>query len=132
MLQMNESTILLVEDEDQQREVLSLLLENEGYRTLCFRSAEEALLELEHIRPDLIITDVKLIGLDGFSLYEKILTMPEFQKTPFIFITGYNDPKAIEAVKVLGAVGYITKPYEVEELLTVVKKTIPSTKHVSS
>lgn len=129
---MSGSKIMFVEDESQQREVLSLLLENEGYAVRSFSSAEEALLHLEEIKPNLIVTDVKLIGLDGFSLYEKILSNPEYKNTPFIFITGYNDPKAIEAVTTLGAVAYITKPYDLEELLSVVKKTLPLSKHSSS
>ena len=118
-------SILLVEDELEQRAMLAGMLESEGYRVAGVASAEEALDRLKEAKPDMIVTDVKLPGMDGFTLYEKILQQPASRQIPFLFITGYTDQRAIEAVKTLGAVAYITKPYDLEDLLHQVKEVLP-------
>jgi CheY-like chemotaxis protein len=117
--------ILLVEDEDQQLQVLETLFGSEGYEVLAVRSAEEALLRLKETRPDMIVTDVKLPGMDGFTLYEAILASQEFRDIPFVFITGYDDPRAVEHVTRLGAVAYVKKPYNLDDLLRVVEGIHP-------
>ena len=113
--------IMLVEDEDQQRAVLTMLFESEGFTTKSFSSAEDALQHLHETDPRLIVTDVKLTGMDGFALYEKIRALERFRKTPFVFITAYNDPNVIRTVTSQDSVAYVTKPYNLEDLLKTVK-----------
>jgi DNA-binding response OmpR family regulator len=119
------STILLVEDEAQQRDVLAMMFESEGYTVTGVSSAEEALSHLGTTVPHLVITDVKLGGMDGISMFEQSRREPRLAGVPFIFITGYNDPEAIERVTMLGSADYITKPYELETLLARVRKQCP-------
>ena len=121
------TTILLVEDEAQQRETLTMVFEVEGYSITAVASAEDGLNNLAKLKPDMIITDVKLTGMDGFSFFDEVRKRSDLKKIPFVFITGYNDPKAINTVKNLGAVAYVTKPYEIEELLHVVKQNLSKT-----
>jgi two-component system NtrC family response regulator len=118
-------TIMLVEDEVQQREALAMMFESEGYTVLTADSAEAGARHIQETVPDMIVTDVKLPGIDGFTFFDTVRERPPFKHIPFIFITGYNDPAAIESVKKLGAAGYITKPYELEHLITLVKKHLP-------
>jgi CheY-like chemotaxis protein len=125
---MSAPTLLLVEDEDQQRESLMMIFESEGYTIHGFRTAEEACANLQAIKPQLIVSDVKLPGMDGFTFFDKVRERVSAQQIPFIFITGYNDPAAIQSVKRLGAAGYVTKPYELEDLLDKVQKIIPPNK----
>ena len=115
-------TILLVEDEEQQREVLSTILELEGFTVLGAESTEAALHLLANTTPALIVTDIKLPGLDGLAFFDIVRESPGCSTTPFVFITGYNEPEAIERVKKLGAAGYITKPYDVSNLLGLIKQ----------
>ncbi|MBI1803514.1 MAG: response regulator [Ignavibacteriae bacterium] len=117
-------SIILIEDEDQQREVLHMVFESQGYSIRSVSTAEEALIHLDAAGPDLIVTDVKLPGIDGFTFCEQVREHAKFQNLPFVFITGYNDLKVIARVKDLGSVGYITKPYDIETLIDVVKKYI--------
>ncbi len=119
------ATILLIEDEAQQREVLQLMFESEGFQVTAAESAEEALEYLRTSVPQLIVTDVKLGGVDGISMFEQIRQDAKLQSVPFIFITGYNDPVAIERVKSFGSAEYVTKPYELDDLLTRVKHHFP-------
>ena len=117
--------VLLVEDEDQQREALTMLLEVEGYSVIGVPSAEAAMEHIQHATPGMVISDVKLTGADGFTLFESVRQRPSLGGVPFLFITAYNDPKAIEKIKRVGAVGYLTKPYNLEDLLATVKKFLP-------
>lgn len=121
-------TLMLVEDEDQQRESLVMVFELEGYSIHGFRTAEEACEKLQSVQPNLIISDVKLPGMDGFTFFDKVREQLQSQNVPFIFITGYNDPDAIKSVKNLGAAGYVTKPYELEDLISKVQQIIPPAK----
>jgi len=123
--QTQHTSILLVEDEPQQREVLAAVLEAEGYAVLKAESAEAALSHLRDSRPGIIVTDVKLPGTDGFTFFDTVRqSTTSSSTTPFIFITGYNEPQAIERVKQLGAAGYVTKPYDLSDLLELIRKTL--------
>ena len=119
------STIMLVEDEIQQRNALAMLFEAEGYNVLSAESAEAGARYIEQTIPDMIVTDVKLPGIDGFTFFDQVREQPSCQHVPFIFITGYNDLQAIESVKKLGAKGYVTKPYDLEHLIDLVKQHLP-------
>jgi len=123
----NTHTILLVEDENQQRDALTMLLEADGYQVQSMSSAEGALEELPSIQPALFISDVKLTGMDGFSFFNEVRNQPSYKNIPFIFISAYNDTKAIDLVKMNNHVDYITKPYNLEDFIAVVKKYLPST-----
>ena len=116
---------MLVEDEQEQREALSMLLEMEGYDVLTAESAEKALEMLKDAHPDMIVTDVKLPGRDGFTLYDLVRENKGIDPIPFLFITGYSDATAIARVKKLGALGYITKPYNLESLMQTVREHLP-------
>ena len=127
-----QNLILLIEDEHQQREVLQMMFESEGFEVVGLDSAEKAMDFLRSSVPDLVVTDVKLGGVDGISMFEQLRQDTRFAATPFIFITGYNDPVAIDRVKSFGSAEYLTKPYNLDSLLDLVKKHFPPTKIVSS
>ena len=114
-------TLMLIEDEREQREVLTLMFESEGYAVLAAETAEKAIELLGSSNPDLIISDVKLPGMDGFSLYDHVRSRTSMKETPFMFITGYNDPLSISRVMKLGPVAYVTKPYNLEDLMTMIR-----------
>jgi DNA-binding response OmpR family regulator len=113
--------LLIVEDEPQQRETLAMLFEGEGYNVRATDSAETALDIIAAYRPDLVVTDVKLTGLDGISFFENVRKRDDGHDIPFIFMTAYNDVAAIERVKKMGSVDYITKPFNLEDLIALVR-----------
>lgn len=122
---MNRQSILLVEDEAQQREMLQLVLESEGYNVVGAETAEEALQHLSSNKPNMLITDVKLPGIDGFTLFDEVRKSNDIRQFPIIFITAYNDSKSAEHMKQFGASAYVTKPYNLEDLLKLVKELLP-------
>jgi len=119
-------TIVVVEDEAEQREALKLFLIAEGYDVLDFSSAEEALQKLHTTKPDLLVSDIKLPGMDGITFFHEIKKINDLRSVPFFFISAFNDPQTIASIRATGAVDYITKPYELDEFLNVVVKSLSS------
>ena len=114
-------TILVVEDERGILEIITILLEDENYRVIQASDGEAALSLLQEVRPALIISDVRMPGLDGFSLCERVRANAEFAHVPFIFLTARGDRADIRRGMGLGADDYLIKPFEPEELLTAVR-----------
>ncbi len=106
--------ILVIDDEKGIVDMLSIALEKDGYRVMTALSCAEGLRQLEHGRPDLVLTDLRMNDGSGFDILKAARQIaPE---TPVIMITAYTTTKtAIEALK-LGAYDYISKPFDLEEL----------------
>jgi len=106
--------VLVVDDELSMREFLAILLDREGYTVDQAASAEEALICLERKTYDLVISDVKMPGLDGITLLGRIKEMTP--DTAVLLMTAFSTAEqAVEAMK-LGAYDYIAKPFKVEEV----------------
>jgi CheY-like chemotaxis protein len=117
--------ILIVEDEEDLINILGIVLEDEGYKVTKASSAEEALLLCQTQPPDLIISDVKMGGMDGFALLEIIKATVSLKNIPFIFLTSFAETEARKKGLRLGANAYITKPFDVDPLLEIVLKLSP-------
>lgn len=106
--------VLVVDDELSMREFLAILLDREGYTVDQAASAEEALACLERKTYDLVISDVKMPGLDGITLLGRIKEVAP--DTAVLLMTAFSTAEqAVEAMK-LGAYDYIAKPFKVEEV----------------
>lgn len=113
--------ILLVDDEQANLELFATILEDEGYRTLSARDAASALQVLEDNKPDLIISDIYMPEMGGFEFYEKVQGTPELRSIPFIFLSALSDRAHVREGKELGADDYLTKPIDIDELVTTVR-----------
>ncbi|MBR2657259.1 MAG: phosphate regulon transcriptional regulator PhoB [Loktanella sp.] len=114
-------SVLVVEDEPAQREVLSYNLESEGYRVIKAADGNEALLLIEEEQPDLILLDWMLPGTSGIEICRQIKSRPAFRMTPVIMLSARSEE--VDKVRGLdtGADDYISKPYSIVELLARVK-----------
>jgi two-component system, sensor histidine kinase and response regulator len=115
---------MLVDDEQANLELFSAILEEEGYRTLSSRDASLALKLLESSessKPDLIISDIYMPEMGGFEFYEKVQGIPELRSVPFIFLSALSDRAHVREGKELGADDYLTKPIDIDELVTTVR-----------
>src|SRR5690349_147436 len=111
------STIHVVEDDDAMRDSLVTLLQDAGYRTSSYPSAE-ALLSRGPLEPGCLISDIRMPGMDGLALLRRLGS--ESSGLPVILITGHGDvPLAVAAMKA-GAVDFLEKPFEAEALLAAV------------
>ncbi len=107
--------ILLLEDDALFGETLEEFLEEEGYRVDWARDAKEAMEFSYHTRYDLYLFDVKLKGMDGFTLLGELRRSED--ETPAIFITSKNQKEDIKEGFLRGADDYMSKPIDLEELL---------------
>lgn len=112
--------VLVIDDEKNMRLSLQAMLGDEGYQTRAVESAEEALALLGKERFFMVLTDAHLTGMTGYDLLGRMRTAhPEI---PVLMITAYATPKlAVEAIKA-GAIDYLSKPFEPEELLHAVSR----------
>ncbi|MEJ2368926.1 MAG: sigma-54 dependent transcriptional regulator [Acidobacteriota bacterium] len=114
--------ILVVDDEQSMRRMLEILLKQEGYRVKTARDAEEALRLLGASPFDLIVSDIRMPGLSGLDLLKKV--REDGSGAEIILMTAYASAEsAIEALK-LGAFDYVTKPFQVDELVHVVSSAL--------
>ncbi len=115
-------TVLVVDDDASLRRTLELRLREEGYRVLTAESAEHALARLAVDPPDLVITDVRMGGMDGLALFAEI--QRDQPLVPVMILTAHgNVPDAVDATR-KGAFAYLTKPIEASELLRQVRAAL--------
>jgi signal transduction histidine kinase len=110
--------ILIVDDTPTNVKVLFEMLETAGFRTLIAQSGEDALLILNEAKPDLILLDVMMPpGINGFETCQQLKANPCTQEIPVIFMTALSDRQDKVKGLSVGAVDYITKPFQQEEVL---------------
>ena len=114
-------SVLVVEDEPAQREVIAYNLEGEGFRVIKAGDGNEALLLIEEEEPDLILLDWMLPGTSGIEICRQIKMKPSFRMTPVIMVSARSEE--VDKVRGLetGADDYICKPYSVLEMIARVK-----------
>ena len=117
--------ILVVEDQEDNRRILRDLLTSAGYEMTEAVNGEEGIALAETSRPDLILMDIQLPGLDGYEATRRIKASPALRSTPVIAVTSYalsgDDRKAFEA----GCDAYVTKPYSPRQLLAKIREYLP-------
>jgi signal transduction histidine kinase len=112
-----ENTILVVDDTPSNLQVLFDVLSEQNYRVAIAKNGETALQRVHSSQPDLILLDVMMPGIDGFETCKRLKLNPDTRDIPVIFMTALSD--SVDKIKglSLGAVDYITKPIQCEEVL---------------
>jgi PAS domain S-box-containing protein len=112
------SHVLIVEDHEENRTLLKMLLEANGFRVTAVGDGLEALAAARRNRPDAVVSDVLMPNMDGFALCRHWMQDPELRYIPFIFYSAtYVHPEDEEFAMALGAVRYLIKPLEAEVFL---------------
>ena len=109
--------ILVVDDQAANLRAVSALLTREGYEVTTAASGSEALQLAQDCRPDLILLDMMMPGMDGFALLGEIKQDPILRRVPAVFLTAAHDRDLLVRAFDAGAVDYVTKPFMPEELL---------------
>jgi two-component system, NtrC family, response regulator PilR len=115
-------TILVVDDEQGMRELLTVLLEHKGYRVIAASDGAQALELVAHQLPDLVISDVRMPRMDGIGLLTGI--RKTYPHLPVIMVTAYASMESTIQAMRLGADDYITKPFRIDEIRLVVEKAL--------
>jgi two-component system sensor histidine kinase/response regulator len=108
--------ILVIEDDNNIRESISELLETKNHTTKLAHNGHEGVILASCERPDLIICDVMMPGIDGYEVLTRIRQIEDLISTPFIFLTAKIQKEDLREGMNLGADDYLTKPFRAEEL----------------
>jgi two-component system cell cycle response regulator DivK len=118
--------ILVVEDEEDNRQILRDLLATSGYEMVEAEDGEQALAAVDLHRPDLILMDIQLPIMDGYEATRRIRANPANKGIPIIAVTSYalsgNESMALAA----GCDAYVPKPYSPRELLAKIREFLPT------
>jgi twitching motility two-component system response regulator PilH len=109
--------VLIVDDAQVDRQNLERILAGAGHRVLVAESGEQGVARAKSDKPDVILMDVNMPDLDGFAATRQLKGDPATKDIPVVFVTGKNQKADIAWGRMLGARGYVAKPYSPEEIL---------------
>ena len=126
----SKGTILYVEDNIDNRTLVRRILLSEDYVLMEATNGAEALQVLENAKPDLILMDINMPDMDGYTLTARIKAIPGFGKVPILALTANvmrgDKEKSLEA----GCDGYIQKPLDIDQLLKEIERFLARSAHV--
>lgn len=125
---MENKTILVIEDNDLNRKLFCAMLEMGHYKPLAAEDAETGLEILREVRPDLILMDIQLPGMDGLSATRLIKKDPDLQAIPVVALTAYAMPEDEQTALDAGCSGYISKPVDTRTFLDKLVSFLEETK----
>ncbi len=121
--------ILVVDDTVDNLVIISLHLQQSGYRVVTAGDGEEAIKVASLTNPDLILMDLSMPGLDGLGATRKIREHPTMRPVPVVAVTAFNTEGFKRAAHDAGIDGYITKPIDFERLNDLIRSLLPVTKN---
>jgi response regulator receiver protein len=116
--------ILIVDDSESIREVVSFTLENEGFEVLIANDGTDALKFLDGREIDMIITDLHMPEMDGITLIKHVREMEAYQRIPILFLTTESQTAKKMEAKEAGATGWIIKPFVPAKLIAALQKVL--------
>jgi DNA-binding response OmpR family regulator len=116
--------ILVLEDDPSVQMLLRKQLVAHGFKVTVASDGLDGLMKLESLKPDIMVCDVMMPNLDGIEFVKAIKGNTQTQKIPVIFLTAKTDPRSmIEGINV-GARFYVTKPFQIDDLLSKVRRAL--------
>lgn len=123
--QNNKPIILIIEDDEQHRGFLCELLQVTGFNAVAAKNGKEGVALYNHVKPDLVITDIVMPEMDGFEVVQTILSYNK--NTPLIAMSGYSKVSKssyLNMISMLGADAILGKPINSLKLIETINKTI--------
>lgn len=114
--------VLVVDDSEVIRDLIAVNLQLEGLEVMTCADGEEALAMVAKRRPDVITLDVVMPRLGGFETAERLRADPDTAQIPLVIVTGRASTADLARAEAVGADGYLTKPFEPAELVTLVSR----------
>ncbi len=119
-------TILLIEDNEQNRYLATFLLEKNGYKVHVAYDGPKGLEMVSRIRPDLILLDIQLPGMDGYEVSRRLRQLEEGRHLPIIAVTSYAMLGDREKALAAGCNGYVEKPINPDTFVTEIQNVVSS------
>jgi CheY-like chemotaxis protein len=110
-------SVLIVDDNPDSSATTAMLLGAYGHKTYTAGNAQEGLAAARHYKPDVILLDLGLPGMNGYEIARLLRSEPAFSKTKLIAVTGYGSEKDKERTKEAGFDHHVVKPADIDELL---------------
>ncbi len=117
-------TVMTVDDSASLRQMVSVVLRGGGYDVIEAVDGVDALSKLKGQELDLFLTDVNMPKMDGLQLTRQLRTLLQYKFVPIILLTSESRPEKKQEGKAAGATAWIVKPFDPDQLLTVVKKVL--------
>jgi two-component system chemotaxis response regulator CheY len=117
-------TVLCVDDSASIRQMVKLTLSQAGYQVFQASDGAEGLAKARELSVNLVVTDLNMPVMNGLGLIRELRKLPAYKGVPIIFLTTESDPAVKQEAKSAGATGWITKPFQQEQLVGVVRKMI--------
>src|SRR3984893_423025 len=123
---MTRGSILIVDDDPRLLHIVAMYLGIEGYDVATAQNGEEGLAEIARTRPDLVILDIMMPGMDGIEACKRIRTNPETTALPVLMFSALSSDDDIERARLAGANHLVMKPFNLVGLGSVVKTFFPA------
>lgn len=117
--------ILVIDDDFASRRVLQLVLTRNGYAASLAEDGPEGLRLAKAVRPDLILLDFFMPGEDGFEVLAQLKADPALRDVPVIIFTVLVREESERQALAMGAAAYVTKPFDVDEVITCIRRILP-------
>lgn len=117
-------TILIIEDDLQQIELLEHYLQGQGFLTAAARDGNAGISEARQLSPDLVLLDLKLPGANGLTVCQRLADDPATATTPVIILSAMERPDIIRCSRAAGCSYYVRKPYDPNALLVLIEQAI--------
>ncbi|MGH2768877.1 MAG: response regulator [Actinomycetota bacterium] len=119
--------ILVADDDPVIIELLQVNLEMEGYEVVTAQDGEQAVVVAEQERPDLVILDIMMPGMDGWSAQRALLETPGLGRIPVIFLSARAQQADLRRGYEAGVAEYVTKPFDPAALLQIIEQILSDT-----
>ncbi|MDP9330935.1 MAG: response regulator [Actinomycetota bacterium] len=116
------TSVLVVDDEPQVVWVLQFSLEAEGYQTFAAHNGLEALEEIATHHPKLVVLDIMMPTMDGWAVLEELMKVPRHERPRVVIVSAFASKNDRTKAAELGADAYVPKPFDIEELLSVLQR----------
>lgn len=124
-------TVLLAEDEERIRTLLTLYLEKNNYKVITASDGAKALQLIEEKRPDVVVLDILMPILSGIQVCKILRNDPTYQEIPILFLSSLNEKKSVIEGLDSGGDDYVTKPFDPNELVARVNALLRRSKKVT-
>jgi two-component system chemotaxis response regulator CheY len=116
--------ILVVEDDDAIRDLIAEILDGAGYRVERAADGLQALVKVRAARPDIVVLDLMMPVMDGWTFLEQFRQIPDYTGTPVVVTSAYRAHSDSETVRDLQVQAYLAKPFDVDTLVGVVERLL--------
>ena len=118
-------TVLMIEDNEQNRYLATFLLERRGHSVVSSADGPSGIEEAARLRPDIILLDIQLPGLDGYAVARALRQNPALDAIPIVAVTSYAMPGDREKALEAGCTGYLEKPIDPDTFVDSIERFLP-------